>query len=94
MRVTTHAERLLRTALFALCGWAVTLFARNALACSVCISATEETREAYYGTTILLMLLPFLILATFGGWLYRLSRDSVPSPGPPHEPSQLPEVDA
>ncbi|MBT3213947.1 MAG: hypothetical protein HN351_04815 [Deltaproteobacteria bacterium] len=40
-------------------------------ACSVCFSGTEETLEAFYLTTILLTLLPFVMLASIGIWLYR-----------------------
>jgi cytochrome c oxidase assembly protein subunit 15 len=61
----------------ALCGALGVLIAMapgRTLACSVCISATEETRMAYYGTTVLLILLPLALLATLGGWLWWLAR--------------------
>jgi uncharacterized membrane protein len=48
--------------------------ARSAEACSVCVSATEETRQAYYVTTVLMMLLPFLLLGGLGYWLRRAAR--------------------
>ncbi|HBR58992.1 MAG: hypothetical protein QGG03_10250 [SAR324 cluster bacterium] len=40
-------------------------------ACSVCFSGKEETLEAFYLTTIFLTLLPLIILASIGIWLYR-----------------------
>ncbi|MBL4824311.1 MAG: hypothetical protein MK515_07010 [SAR324 cluster bacterium] len=40
-------------------------------ACAVCFSGTEETLEAFYVTTIFLTLLPFVMLASIGYWLYR-----------------------
>jgi nitrate reductase gamma subunit len=45
----------------------------TASACSMCLSATEETRQAYYGTTALLALLPLLLIGGFGFWLRRLA---------------------
>jgi uncharacterized membrane protein len=50
------------------------LRADAALACAVCLSATDQTREAYYGTTVLLMLLPMLIIGVLGFWLRRAAR--------------------
>ena len=41
------------------------------LACSVCVSASEQTREAYYLTTVLMMTLPFALLAGIVFWLRR-----------------------
>jgi hypothetical protein len=52
-------------------GWA-----RTATACAMCLSATEETREAYYATTALLALLPFLLIGAIGLWLRRAARAS------------------
>jgi hypothetical protein len=43
-------------------------------ACAVCLSATDGTREAYYGTTALLMAFPFLLSGSIVAWLYRASR--------------------
>tara|TARA_Y100000031_G_scaffold60302_1_gene68064 strand:+ start:332 stop:595 length:264 start_codon:yes stop_codon:yes gene_type:complete len=40
-------------------------------ACSVCFSGKEETLEAFYLTTIFLTLLPLIMLASIGIWLYR-----------------------
>lgn len=51
----------------------LTLAARSAEACSVCVSATDETRQAYYVTTVLMMLLPFLLLGGLGYWLRRVA---------------------
>jgi len=47
----------------------IATWARGAEACSVCLSATEETREAYYLTTVLMMLLPFVLLGALVYWL-------------------------
>jgi hypothetical protein len=46
-----------------------TAWTRSAEACSVCLSATDETREAYYVTTVLMMLLPFVLLGALVYWL-------------------------
>jgi len=43
-------------------------------ACAVCFSGKEETLEAFYITTVLLTLLPILMLALIGIWLYRKYR--------------------
>jgi hypothetical protein len=48
---------------------AIATWTQNAEACGVCLSATEETREAYYVTTVLLMLLPFVFLGALLYWL-------------------------
>ena len=42
-----------------------------AKACSVCFSGREESLEAYYLTTIFLTLLPLIMLASIGIWLFR-----------------------
>jgi lipopolysaccharide export LptBFGC system permease protein LptF len=47
------------------------LIPRIAKACSVCFSGREESLEAYYLTTIFLTLLPLIMLASIGFWLYR-----------------------
>lgn len=50
------------------------LFAsQSVLACSVCFTANENTLLAYYGTTVLLSLLPMLMLGGLGFGLYRLA---------------------
>ena len=43
-------------------------------ACAVCFSASEETLEAFYVTTIFLTLLPVVMLFTIGYWIYRKHR--------------------
>jgi hypothetical protein len=48
---------------------AIATWTQSADACGVCLSATEETREAYYVTTVLLMLLPFVLLGALLFWL-------------------------
>jgi len=40
-------------------------------ACAVCFSGKEESLEAFYLTTIFLTLLPLIMLASIGVWLYR-----------------------
>jgi hypothetical protein len=46
----------------------------SARACGVCVSATEETRQAYYLTTVLMMTVPFALLAGIVIWLRRVLR--------------------
>lgn len=47
------------------------LLAANPLsACSVCFSAKKNVLAAYYGTTLLLTALPFVVIGT-GIWLIR-----------------------
>jgi hypothetical protein len=48
--------------------------APEAAACSSCFTATEATRQAYYGTTLLLIGVPFTLAAALGLWLRRASR--------------------
>ena len=45
-----------------------------AYACAVCFSASEETLEAFYVTTIFLTLLPVVMLFSIGYWIYRKHR--------------------
>ncbi|MEC9460854.1 MAG: hypothetical protein VYD14_06555 [SAR324 cluster bacterium] len=40
-------------------------------ACAVCFSGKEESLKAFYLTTIFLTLLPLIMLASIGIWLYR-----------------------
>jgi hypothetical protein len=51
-----------------------TAWARTASACAMCLSASDETREAYYATTALLALLPVLLVVGFGLWVRRAAR--------------------
>jgi nitrate reductase gamma subunit len=48
--------------------------APDAAACSTCFTATEATRQAYYGTTLLLIALPFALAGALGLWLRRAAR--------------------
>jgi len=48
--------------------------APDAAACSSCFTATEATRQAYYGTTLLLIALPFALAGALGVWLRRAAR--------------------
>ena len=43
-------------------------------ACAVCFSGKEETLEAFYITTVFLTLLPIVMLALIGIWLFRKYR--------------------
>jgi membrane protein DedA with SNARE-associated domain len=52
-------------------GWAP-----SALACPGCLSGDEDTRIAYYGTTLLLIAVPVLVLGVIIGWLRRAARRS------------------
>ena len=64
-----------RVALLALGALALLLaLAPDAAACSSCFTATEATRQAYYGTTLLLIVLPFALVGVLGLWLRRAAR--------------------
>lgn len=41
------------------------------VACPMCLSGGEETREAYYATTALLIAIPLLLSGSIGLWLQR-----------------------
>ena len=58
------------------CGALVVVLAPapDAAACSTCFTATEATRQAYYGTTLLLIVLPFALAGALGLWLRRAAR--------------------
>jgi Na+-driven multidrug efflux pump len=49
----------------------VLFFMQDLMACSVCFTATEDTREAFYVTTILLTCTP---LALIGGAVFFINR--------------------
>jgi hypothetical protein len=49
-------------------------WARTATACAVCLSATDQTRDAYWATTALLVLLPPLLVGAMAIWLRRAAR--------------------
>jgi hypothetical protein len=53
---------------------AASLPARVGSACSSCLSAAEGTREAYYGTTLLLIVVPFATLGLLIFWLRRAAQ--------------------
>jgi len=53
---------------------AALLAPRTALGCAVCFDLAGKARDAYYGTTILLILLPFGILGGLFYWLRRAAR--------------------
>ena len=46
----------------------------TAYSCAVCFSGSEESLQAYYLTTVFLTLLPLLMLASIGYWIYRKHR--------------------
>jgi hypothetical protein len=45
--------------------------ASPALACSVCFVGREQTLAAFYGTAVLLSLLPLALFGSLGFWLHR-----------------------
>ena len=47
------------------------LISSNSWACSVCFDAQPDARVAYYGTTMILTLLPLMLLSGFIWWVYR-----------------------
>jgi hypothetical protein len=69
MNAAISAGEARRRFALALLAAAIAAWAQSADACSVCLSATEETREAYYLTTVLLMSLPFVLLGALLYWL-------------------------
>ena len=69
MNAAISARETRRRFALALFAAAIATWAQSAEACSVCLSATEATREAYYLTTVLLMLLPFAFLGALVYWL-------------------------
>jgi len=46
----------------------------NLEACSVCFSAKDGTRYAYYGTTVLLSLVPLFMVGFFIRWAYKRAK--------------------
>lgn len=48
------------------------ILANQASACSVCFSANENTRIAYYSTTAFLSFFPLLMLWLFARWIKNL----------------------
>lgn len=64
----------LRTVLGVTGGLVLAAWPQMAAACAVCLSATDGTREAYYGTTALLIAFPLLLVGSITAWLYRAYR--------------------
>lgn len=60
---------------------------RAAFACAVCFDLAGRARDAYYGTTILLILLPFAILGGLLFWLRRAARKQAASDRAPAAPT-------
>jgi hypothetical protein len=52
----------------------VMAMARAAGACPMCLSGTDEGRQAYYATTALLIVVPVALWGSIGFWLYRAVR--------------------
>ena len=48
----------------------------TAYSCAVCFSGSEESLQAYYLTTVFLTLLPVLMLASIGYWIYRKHKEN------------------
>jgi len=48
----------------------------TAFSCAVCFSGTEESLQAYYLTTAFLTLLPVLMVASIGYWIYRKHKEN------------------
>ena len=46
----------------------------TAYSCAVCFSGSEESLQAYYLTTVFLTLLPMLMIASIGYWIFRKHR--------------------
>jgi len=66
-----RSARLAAAIALGVLGWAP-----SALACPGCLSGDEDTRIAYYGTTLLLIAVPVLVLGVIIGWLRRAARQS------------------
>lgn len=43
----------------------------SALACSVCFSATDENRAAFFDATVLLTIMPLILIGSGAYWIYR-----------------------
>jgi hypothetical protein len=43
-------------------------------ACPMCLSGTDEGRQAYYATTALLIVVPIALWGSIGFWIYRAVR--------------------
>ena len=76
--MTGRTGRPMRRGRLALLGFGALVLvlssAPDAAACSSCFTATEATRQAYYGTTLLLIALPFALAGALGVWLRRAAR--------------------
>ncbi|MCB1214723.1 MAG: hypothetical protein KDK66_04525 [Deltaproteobacteria bacterium] len=57
----------------------LTLLPKLSWACSTCYSAKEESLWAYYGTTLALTLLPFVLLGGLVYYLYRFQKNKFSS---------------
>jgi hypothetical protein len=55
---------------------AIAIAPHPAFACSVCFVAKRENLIAFFGTGVLLSLLPFILIGGIALWLYRLARSS------------------
>ncbi len=50
------------------------MFPSSARACAVCFDLADRAREAYYETTVLLLIVPFAFLGGIGFWLRRAAQ--------------------
>ena len=50
------------------------LAAQPAFACAVCFDATSQARDAFFGTTILLSLMPLAMIGGLVYWIWRRAK--------------------
>lgn len=73
---------------------ATALFAgpSSARACAVCFDLADRAREAYYGTTVLLIIVPFAILGGILFWLRSAMRRQAAARVAESPPGQAPRA--
>lgn len=70
---------------------ALTVAASAANACPVCFSANDESvLRTYYMTAAMLTVLPLIMLAAIGGWLYKKSTRPTPAGDFPRPEGSVP----
>ena len=57
-------------------GLAIVTVPDSAFACSVCFVSKKENLMAFFGTGVLLSLLPFLLIGGLALWLYRQTKNN------------------
>lgn len=79
MGASRAPSRLLLTAAVSVVG----MSPRLAQACAVCFSASDETRDAFLGTTVFMTVLPLLMVGGVVVWMWRralrIERASLPT---------------